>query len=258
MEHEKMMQIIHDVFIPSLPRLAPGDDASTRRALEMLFGTGLERVGEDFRVLDMGCGNGTQTLRLAAELRCRVTAVDNHQPYLDELERRAESQGLADRIETRCADMNGLDLGGEVFDLVWAEGSIFVAGLPEALRAWQKFLKPGGALGYTDLTWFEDGAPDECRGFFAVEYPPMTDAASHLEAIEECGYDLVGHFRLPESSWWEPYYGPLAERLAGYVPPDDDEETRAVLDMIRGEIDVYRRFSRWYGYEFFLMWARSR
>ena len=73
MDHDKMMQIIHDVFDASMPRLAPGDDESTRRALEMLYGAGLEGAGEEFRVLDIGCGNGAQTLRLAAELRCRVT-----------------------------------------------------------------------------------------------------------------------------------------------------------------------------------------
>lgn len=257
MDHDKMMQIIHDVFDASLPRLAPGDDRSTRRALELLYGAGLEGVGEGFRVLDVGCGNGAQTLRLAAELGCRVTAVDNHQPYLDELERRAEAQGLADRIETCCADMNGLDLGGETFDLVWAEGSAFVIGIPEALRAWRSFLKPGGGLGFTELAWLEDGAPDECREFFAAEYPQMTDVASHLATIEAYGYEPVGHFTLPESSWWEPYYGPLAQRLAGYEPPNDDDETQAVLGMVRGEIDMYRRFSRWYGYVFFLLRARS-
>jgi hypothetical protein len=62
---------------------------------------------------------------------------------------------------------------------------------------------------------------------------------------------------LPESSWWKPYYGPLAERLAVYDAPDDDE-TQAVLAMIRREIDVYRSFSRWYGYVFFLLRTRSR
>lgn len=253
MNHDKMMQIIHDVFDPSLPRLAPGDDASTRRALEMLYGTGLAGADGELRVLDIGCGNGSQTLRLAAELGCRVTAVDNHQPYLDELERRAAERGLADRIETRCADMNGLDLGGETFDLVWAEGSAFVMGVPEALRAWRSFLKPGGALGFTELTWLEDEAPEECREFFAAIYPAMTDAASHLTTIRECGYDLVGRFTLPETSWWETFYDPLAERLAGYEPPDQEDETQAVMGMVRSEIGVYRRFSRWYGYVFFLM-----
>lgn len=257
MNDEKMMEIIHDVFDPSMPRLGPGDDESTRRALQMLYGVELAGVGQGFRVLDIGCGNGAPTLCLAAELEARVTAIDNHQPYLEELLRRAEAQGLADRIETRCADMKGLDLGGETFNLVWAEGSAFVMGVPEALRAWRSFLKPGGALGFTELTWLENDAPGECREFFASEYPQMKDVSSHLATIEECGYEVVGRFTLPESSWWEPYYGPLAERLARYEAPSDDDETRTVLNMIRSEIDVYRRFSRWYGYVFFLLRTRS-
>ena len=83
-------------------RLAPGDDESTRCALEMIYGAGLECIGEGFRVLDIGCGNGAQTLRLAAELGCKVTAVDNHQPYLDELERRAASRSRHDPKRDRC------------------------------------------------------------------------------------------------------------------------------------------------------------
>jgi SAM-dependent methyltransferase len=257
MNHDKMMRILHDVFDPSLPRLAPGDDLSTRRALEILYGPGLAGAGEAVRVLDIGCGNGAQTLRLAAELGAEVTAVDNHQPYLDELERRARARGLAHRIETRCADMSGLDLAGATFDLVWAEGSAFVMGVPEALRAWRSFLVPGGALGFTELTWLEAGAPDACREFFAMEYPQMTDVATHLATIEDTGYDLAGTFTLPGSSWWEPYYEPLAARLDGYEAPGDDEDTLAFLEMVRREIETYRRFSRWYGYVFFLLRARD-
>jgi SAM-dependent methyltransferase len=183
--------------------------------------------------------------------------VDNHQPYLDELERRAREQGLADLIETRCADMSSLDLGGETFDLVWAEGSIFIVGVTEGLQAWRGFLKPGGALGFTELTWFEEDVPDECREFFAVEYPPMADTASHLATIDACGYDLAGRFRLSESSWWDPFYDHVAARMAGYVPPDDEPETRAVVNMVRNETEMYRRFSRWYGYEFYVMRMRG-
>ncbi|MCP4571704.1 MAG: methyltransferase domain-containing protein [bacterium] len=256
MDHEKMMQILHDVFDPSLPALAPGDSRSTRRALETLYGPELAGVDKGSRVLDIGCGNGRQTLRLAAELGCPVLAVDNHQPYLDELERRAVAQGLGELVETRCAEMNGLDLCGEAFDLVWAEGSAYVVGIGEALQAWRSFLKPGGALGFTELVWLEDGAPDECREFLAMEYPPMTDVAGNLAMIRDCGYELVGRFALPESSWWASYYDPLQVRLAGFEAPDD-EEFRAMLDMIRREIDTYRRFSRYYGYVFFLLRTRS-
>lgn len=256
MNHDKMMQIIHDVFHPSLPRLAPGDEHSTRRALEMLYGPDLGGVGEGFRALDIGCGNGAQTLRLATELEGKVTAVDNHQPYLEELDRRAKAQGLADRIEIRCADMIGLDLPDETFNLVWSEGSAFIMGIPEALRAWRSFLEPGGALGFSELTWLKDGVPDECRDFFAQEYPQMKDVSSNLTIIEECGYELIGQFTLPESAWWDSFYGPLAQRLDGYKAPWDDDETKDFVNMVRGEIDICRRFSQWYGYVFFLLRTR--
>jgi ubiquinone/menaquinone biosynthesis C-methylase UbiE len=257
MDAEKIMKAMYDVFDPSLPQLAPGNDAGTRRALELLYGPGLAGAPADMRILDLGCGNGAQTLRLATELGGRVTAVDNHRPFLDELERRAAARGLADRIETRCADMTALEPGDEIFDLVWAEGSAYVMGIPEALRAWRAFLKPGGAVGFTELTWLEEGAPKECREFFASEYPRMADVASHLATVEACGYDLVGRFTLPESAWWGPYYDPLTERLDGYEPPDDSEETRAVLAMVRREIEMYRRYSRWYGYVFLLLRVRG-
>ena len=41
------------------------------------------------------------------------------------------------------------------------------------------------------------------------------------------------------------------------LAPGDDDEPQAVLGMIRSEIDVYKRFSRWYGYVFFLLRTRS-
>ena len=153
--------------------------------------------------------------------------------------------------------MATLDLGGETFDLVWAEGSAFVMGVREALTAWREFLKPGGALGFTELVWLEDGVPDECREFFQGQYPPMTDVAGNLAIIADCGYELVDRFTVPESSWTELYCGPLAERLEVYEVPPGDDAAQAVFEMCRREIDMNRRFSKWYGYEFFLLRFRG-
>jgi cyclopropane fatty-acyl-phospholipid synthase-like methyltransferase len=73
-------------------------------------------------VLDLGRGNGAQTLELARHIKSGILAVDIHQPYLDELERRARAQGLAERIKTRNQDMAELEPQDGPFDLIWAEG----------------------------------------------------------------------------------------------------------------------------------------
>lgn len=255
---EKTMKVFYEVFDASLPRLAPGDDGSTRRALEALYGPELAGAGAGLRVLDMGCGTGTQTLRLATELDCRVTAVDNHAPYLAELHRRAVERGLTDRIETRCADMKEMNPGNEEFDLVWAEGSAFVLGIAGALARWHGFLAPGAALGFSDLVWLRGDAPAECHTFFGEEYPAIDDVATVLEWIAECGYDAVEHFALPESSWWEPFYRLLGKRvdeLEGKFVGDETAGT--VLAMCRREIEMYRKYSSYYGYVFFLVRKRA-
>ncbi len=254
---DKIMHAIHHIFDPSLPRLAPGSDASTRRALDQLFNGGLGCLAGDFQVVDMGCGNGAQTLCLARELGCPVTAVDNHQPYLDELMRRARAQGVNDLVRPLCADMNTVDLAPASFDLVWAEGSAFVMGVAEALQAWRQLLKPGAALGFTDLFWLKDGAPAPCRDFFAGVYPAMPRAADAPAIIDQAGFDLVGRFTQPADCWWESFYQPLQEWLPGLVMPDDSPESRAVLDMVHGEIANYQQFSDWFGYVFFLLRARA-
>ena len=76
MNHDKMMNAIHEIFDPALPRLAPGDDAVTRRALDLLFNGGLGSLPSDFRVLDVGCGNGYYALRMALKNARTVLGLD--------------------------------------------------------------------------------------------------------------------------------------------------------------------------------------
>lgn len=83
------MTIIFEIF-EDLPRQGPGLDECTRRAFEML--TGLPERPE---ILDVGCGAGTQTIALARLSPGRITAVDVHEPMLDELRRRAAEAGYA-------------------------------------------------------------------------------------------------------------------------------------------------------------------
>jgi cyclopropane fatty-acyl-phospholipid synthase-like methyltransferase len=83
-----------------LPRQGPGSDACTRAALRRL-----PELPAAPRVLDLGCGSGRSALVLADALRTKVIAVDNHQPFLEQLRASARARGLDELIEARCADM---------------------------------------------------------------------------------------------------------------------------------------------------------
>jgi cyclopropane fatty-acyl-phospholipid synthase-like methyltransferase len=215
------------------------------------------RVGAPLRVLDIGCGNGPQTIALAQRVDGSILAVDNHRPFLDELQRRAAAAGVEAKIQVALRDMQSLSKDDGPFDLVWAEGSLFVMGFREGLEACHRLLGPGGGLAVSELTWLRSDAPAECRQFFAQMYPPMTDIAGNVATIEACGYELLGQFAEPESAWWEPFYRPMETRLGmlreRYV---GDAEKLALIEAIQAEIDCYRQYSAFYSNVFYLMRRR--
>jgi SAM-dependent methyltransferase len=231
-----------------LPRQGVGRDEYTRRAYEMLPAL------REPRILDLGCGSGAPTLELARVSRGRVTGLDVHQPYLDELERRAEAAGLADRVTARSGSMLSIELPDESFDLVWAEGSIFIIGFDRGLEEWRRLIRPAGFLVVHDLAWLRPDPPDELRAFWSEAYPPMRNIAENLAAIPPRGYQVLGHFPLPDDAWWVEYYDPLEERLPELrVKYAGDAEALALLEDSRREIEILRRYPGWYSSVFFLM-----
>ena len=86
-----------------LDRKGPGSDACTNRMFN------IPSPPPDSRILDIGCGAGSQTLALARQCRdCHITAVDSYQPYRDTLRKRADAEGTGRRIVTVCRSMDDL------------------------------------------------------------------------------------------------------------------------------------------------------
>jgi SAM-dependent methyltransferase len=88
------------------------------------------------RVLEIGCGIGTDTINFA-RAGARVTAVDLSEKSLELARRRAEVFGLADRIDFRAADAELLSdvIRPEPYDLVYSFGVIHHTPNPERVIA---------------------------------------------------------------------------------------------------------------------------
>ncbi len=232
-----------------LPREGPGDDASTLCALNLLNAL---PVRPD--VLDVGCGPGAQTLALARATGGRVTAVDLHQPFLDELGRRAGEAGLTARITPLRASMSALPLAPASFDLVWSEGAISLMGFDAGLRAWHELLRPGGYLVVSELTWLVDAPPAPARAFWAQAYPAMRDRAANRAAVARAGYAAVADFVLPRAAWFETYYDPLERRLDALARRyAGDAAALRWLAGERAEIALAREHGHSFGYVFHCM-----
>jgi len=232
-----------------LLREGPGDDASTRRALTLVVARCRSRS-----VLDIGCGPGMQTCVLARETRGRVVALDTHRPFLHQLKAVASGQRLAGQIAIVNASMFAFPFADGRFDLVWAEGAIYLAGFERGLRDWRRLLTPNGCVAVTELSWLRPDHPAEAAAFWQAAYPAMRSVDENLATTAVCGYRDLGHFTLPESSWWDSYYTPLEQRielLRGRFR--DDPDAIHQLDQTADQIDLYRKYSDAYGYVFYVM-----
>jgi SAM-dependent methyltransferase len=232
-----------------LKREGPGNEAATLKALALA-----SCLPERARVLDLGCGPGAQTISLAKAINGNITAMDLHEPFLAQLRQRAEAEGLSARISARKGDMAALDFEPESFDLIWSEGAIYNMGFARGLEEWRRYLKPGGYIAVSELCWLRTDPPEELAAYWAYDYPAMKDKAANLAIIEGLGYELAGHFTLPEECWRDEYYGPLGKRIATLrAAHSSDAEALSALDLCQKEIDLYERYSSYYGYEFFVM-----
>ncbi len=241
-----------DIFLElhsNLPREGPGNNDSTAKALSFV-----PKLPQNPRILDIGCGPGMQTLTLAKLTGGQVIAVDNHQPYLDVLQQRAESESLSNHIETHNCSMFSLDFEHDSFDLIWSEGAIYIIGFQEGLRSWHSFLKPGGILAVTELSWLVKNPPNEPLQFWNQEYPNMKNIEENISIIQDSGYNYIHSFTLPESAWWDNYYLPLQERISLLQAKyQDDAEAQGILQLEQREIELYRNYSHCYGYVFYIM-----
>jgi SAM-dependent methyltransferase len=226
-------------------RQGPGGDAETQRAVDLAM---IDRSAP-LRIADVGCGTGASSLLLARLLDAEITAVDFLPEFLAVLEGRAGDLGLSERITTLSCSMESLPFENEAYDVVWSEGAVYNIGFERGVRDWSRYLKEGGALVVSELTWITGSRPSELQQYWEGEYPGIDVASAKMQVLEKSGYSPIGYFILPEHCWLDNYYRPMQNRFQGFLDRNGNSDAaRAIVEAENREIEIYEKYKAYYSY----------
>ena len=230
-------------------RQGPGNVSDTRLSVTL---SGLSGA-TDLRIADLGCGTGASALILAQELDATITAVDICEDFLRVLKSRAERKGLADRITTVAASIDALPFEQASFDAIWSEGAIYNVGFAKGIKSLRRFLKPGGVLAVSELTWLTYQRPPELQEHWMQEYPEVDTASAKMVILEASGFSAIGYFALPKRCWLDNYYRPMQARFAAFLARNGNSEAAAaIVAAEEREIALYERHSAFVSYGYYV------
>jgi SAM-dependent methyltransferase len=230
-------------------RQGPGSEKETLKAFDFMNLSN----DRELKVADIGCGSGGQAITLAQNLNGEITAVDLFPEFLAELKEKSENLELNGKIKTLEKSMDDLPFNNEELDIIWSEGAIYNIGFENGIKKWKDYLKVGGYLAVSEITWIKNTRPKEIEDFWTQEYPEIDTASNKIKILENNGYSLVGYFYLGQDSWIENYYQPMKARFENFLKRNDNSElARKVVEENKKEIDLYQKYKDFYSYGFYV------
>ena len=230
-------------------RQGPGSEADTLKALEFMNLSPDRKV----KIVDIGCGSGGQTITLANHINGHITAVDLFPQFLSELDEKVGKLGLTDKIKCLEKSMDSLPFEKEELDIIWSEGAIYNIGFEKGVVLWRDFLKKGGYLAVSEITWISESRPKEIQDFWTREYPEIDTASNKINILRKHGYSLAGYFELSAQSWIEHYYSPLEKGFEDFLERNKNSElAKKVVSDYKAEIELYNKYKKFYSYGFYV------
>jgi len=251
-DYMEAMKYFYELF-SMLPRQGPGDNESTQKAFGLM-----EEVQPKPYILDIGCGVGMQTIELAKISKGTIIALDNQQPFLDKLMEKAKKEGVAEKIMPENQSMLEMEFENNTFDIIWSEGALYFMGFANGLKKCNQLLKERGYLAVTEIVYLSPNPPALLKQFFEKEYPDIGDVQSKIDLINRTDLNLISHFTLPKSSWLENFYSPMEEAIKILKKKySSNEVALQVFTDSQNEINLYKEYSDYFGYEFFVMQKKT-
>ncbi|MDD2438266.1 MAG: class I SAM-dependent methyltransferase [Massilibacteroides sp.] len=245
--HEFDFQLICEYF-SSLERQGPGSPEITIKALGFI-----PNLTEKSRIADIGCGTGGQTMILAQNTPGNITGVDLFPDFIEKFNSNVVKLNLQKRVKGLSEDMKHLSFQNETLDLIWSEGAIYNIGFERGLTDWRKFLKTGGYIAVSEVSWFTNERPNEINNFWMEHYPEIDTISNKIAQMQKAGYIPEASFILPESCWTEYFYAPQKKAQEEFLKKYAGNQTAEnYIAFERYEMSMYEKYKAFYGYVFYI------
>lgn len=245
--HEFDFNLICEYF-SNIERQGPGSPEVTVKALSFI-----ENLTNRCKIADIGCGTGGQTMVLAEHTKGHITGIDLFPTFIDLFNINARKINVQDRVNGIIGSMENLPFQNEELDLIWSEGAIYNIGFERGLIEWKKFLKTGGYIAVTEVSWFTDERPTEITQFWQDAYPEIDTIPNKIAKMQNNGYIPVSSFILPENCWIEHFYYPQVEAQKNFLSKYRGNQTaEELVANQRHEAQLYSEYKEFYGYVFYI------
>jgi ubiquinone/menaquinone biosynthesis C-methylase UbiE len=245
--HEFDLELICEYF-SILDRQGPGSPEITLKALSFI-----DNLNENSQIADIGCGAGGQTMVLAQNSAGTITGIDLFPRFINIFNSNAKKKNLHNKAKAIVGSMDKLPFQNQELDLIWSEGAIYNIGFERGLNEWNKFLKIGGYIAVSEVSWFTDKRPTEIEEFWLDAYSEIDTISNKISQLQRAGYIPVATFILPENCWIEHFYAPQIDAQKVFL--EKNKDNKSAIDFItnqRHEMELYHKYKEYYGYVFYI------
>ena len=230
-------------------RQGPGSTTDTLQALSLMC----VKKDQKLKVADIGCGSGGQTITLANNLEGHITAIDLFPDFLHQLNQKVAELGLRERVSTLEISMDDLPFDENELDIIWSEGAIYNIGFETGIKKWKKYLKSGGYIAVSEITWLTNSRPTAIQEYWDKAYSEIDTASNKMKILEENGFTPVGYFILPQSSWLDNYYKPLKNKMPSFLEKHNNSPmAQSIVEESKEEMRLYNKYKDYYSYGFYI------